>query len=95
MRRRWAWLATGSGIVATTTSIACGPTETTCEESATCPTGAAGADGSSMDGGRDTGGGSDVGVIEEDSSTQVDADAVAPDTVTPPEIGRASCRERV
>jgi hypothetical protein len=51
MRRRWAWLAAGSGIVAATTSTACGPTETTCEESATCPPGAGGSAGAAGVGG--------------------------------------------
>ena len=89
MRRRWAWLATGSGIMATT-ALACGPTETTCEESATCPpppTGTAGAAGASMadsGGVAGSGGGSGDAGIPEDAPTQVDADASV-DTVKPPE----------
>jgi hypothetical protein len=90
MRRRWAWMAAGGGIVASTWSIACGPTETTCEESATCPTGAAGTGGAGGSTANDSGGnggatGGDGGA-REDVSTPADADAsvdiARPDNVT-------------
>ncbi|HMI84979.1 MAG TPA: hypothetical protein VK550_12850, partial [Polyangiaceae bacterium] len=96
MRRRWAWLAAGGGFVATTASIACGPTETSCEESATCPppgmggaagaTGSAGASGASADSGGGTGGGGGAGGdagIPEDAPARPDAD-VSVDTPRPP-----------
>ncbi|MET0592119.1 MAG: hypothetical protein ABW133_05430, partial [Polyangiaceae bacterium] len=77
MRRRWAWLAASGGIVATIMSIGCGPTETTCEESATCPTGSGGSGGSGgslpSDSGIDASGGGDGGL--EDVSVPGDGDA--------------------
>jgi len=97
MRRRWAWLATGSGIMATTASIACGPTETTCEESATCPppaTGTGGAAGAPMidSGGGAAGSGGDAGVLD-DVSTQPDADASVDGVKPPDDVSRSDARD--
>ena len=58
MRQRWVWWAAGSGVVVTI-AVACGPTESSCEETATCGIGVGGASGSAGS----TGGGNGVGGI--------------------------------
>src|SRR5450432_1050910 len=69
MRQTWAWWAAGSGLVASL-AVACGPTDSSCDETATCQTGSGGASGRSGAGGTSgvTGTGGIGGGLSKDAS---------------------------